>query len=354
MPKFIKKTSGRVGLPPGYLMHVGDRKMETSRIRVFDYDEQQIQEKEVKSIRECVPFRDTATTTWINIDGIHDMELMAEVGTLFNVHPLALEDIVDSGHPPKFEEYDDFILIMMKMLNYDEANDEIMAEQFSMVVGSNFIITFQERVGDVFEPVRGRLRAGRQRIRSSGTDYLAYALIDVVVDRYFVILEHLGDQIEALEEELEKEASVETLNKIRRLKRELIFLRKSVWPLREVVGGLEKSESKLMKKTTARFLRDVYEHTIQVIDTIESFRDMLSGLLDIYLSTVSNRMNEVMKVLTIIATIFIPLTFIAGIYGMNFQFMPELAWRWSYPIVWGVMLAVVVFMVVYFRRKKWL
>ena len=354
MPKFIKKSSGKAGLPPGHLMHIGDRKMETSRIRVFDYDEQQIQEKEVKFIKECVPFRDTATTTWINIDGIHDMELMAEVGTLFNIHALALEDIVNSGHPPKLEEYDDFILVIMKMLNYDEANDEMVGEQFSILIGSNFVITFQERVGDVFEPVRERLRAGRQRIRSSGTDYLAYTLIDVIVDRYFVILEHLGDQIEELEDELEKDTSPKTLNKIRILKRELIFLRKSVWPLREVVGGLEKSESPLMKKTTARYLRDVYEHTIQVIDTIESFRDMLSGLLDIYLSTVSNRMNEVMKVLTIIATIFIPLTFIAGIYGMNFQFMPELGWKWSYPIIWGVMLVVAVFMVVHFRRKKWL
>jgi magnesium transporter len=354
MPKFIKKSSGKVGLPPGHLMHVGDRMMEKSRIRVFDYDETQIQEKEVKSIKECLPFRDTATTTWINIDGLHDMKLIAEVGTMFNIHPLALEDIVNTGHPPKLEEFDDYILIIMKMLQYVDASGEVMGEQFSMIVGRNYIITFQERVGDVFESVRERLRAGRQRIRSSGTDYLAYTLIDAIVDRYFVILEKVGDHIEQLEDELEINTSPAALHKIRDLKREMIYLRKSVWPLREVVGGFEKSEMPLVQKATGRFLRDVYEHTVQVIDTIESFRDMLSGLLEVYLSTISNKMNEVMKVLTIIATIFIPLTFIAGIYGMNFQFMPELAWKWSYPIVWGVMFVVAVFMVAYFRRRKWL
>jgi magnesium transporter len=240
------------------------------------------------------------------------------------------------------------------MLDYDREESKIKVEQVSLILGENFVISFQETEGDIFNPIRERVRNNKGRVRKMGADYLAYVLIDAVVDNYFLILEALGEQIESMEEELVANPTPETLQTIHNLKREMIFLRKSVWPLRELISGLERGESALIRESTGIYLRDVYDHTIQVIDTVETFRDMLSGMLDIYLSSVSNRMNEVMKVLTIIATIFIPLTFLAGIYGMNFEFMPELRWHWSYPLVWCVMIVIGVAMIFYFKRKKWL
>ena len=252
------------------------------------------------------------------------------------------------------EEYEGYIFLITKMLSYDEVEDKLRTEQFSLILGPNYIITFQEEVGDVFEMVRERLRKGKGRIRKLPPDYLAYALIDAVVDHYFLVLEKIGERVESLEEELVTNPNPETLQTIHHLKRELIFLRKSVWPMRELIGGLERGESSLVGEKTTVFLRDVYDHTIQVIDTVETLRDIVSGMLDVYLSSLSNKMNEVMKVLTIIATIFIPLTFIAGIYGMNFEFMPELKWHWGYPIVWVIIIAIAVIMLFYFRRKRWL
>jgi magnesium transporter len=354
MAKFIKKSPKKAGQPPGTLMHVGEKKVDQPRITVIDYDESNLNEREVHSVEECFPFLKSSTTTWINIDGIHDVALIEKIGQQFGIHPLALEDILNTGHPPKMEDFDDFLLIIMKMLSYEEDKHEISSEQVSMLVGNNYVITFQEKIGDVFDPIRVRIRGGRPRLRGGGTDYLAYALIDVIVDNYFTVLEKVGDEIEDVEDELESDPDITTLHRIRGLKRETLFLRKSVWPLREMINGLEKLESELVKDSIVAYLRDVYDHTIQIIDTIETFRDILSGLLDVYMSAVSNRMNEVMKVLTIIATIFIPLTFLAGIYGMNFHYMPELSWKLGYPAVLVVMAAVAVFMLFFFKRKKWL
>lgn len=354
MTRFIKKSSKKIGLPPGTLVHVGERKIERTRIRIIDYDETNLQEKEVKTIEECFPFKEEPTVTWINIDGLHEVGIIEKIGNHFDIHPLILEDIVHTGQRPKMEDHENYVYIVLKMLSYNKQEEEIKDEQLSLLLGSNFVISFQERVGDVFNSVRERIRSGRLRIRKGKSDYLAYALIDAVVDNYFVILETIGDQIEALEAELLENPKPETLHSIYNLKRKLISLRKSVWPLREVISALERDDSSLIHESTNLFFRDVYDHTIQVIDTIETFRDMVSGMLDTYLSSVSNRMNEVMKVLTIIATIFIPLTFIAGIYGMNFEFMPELKWHWSYPVVWIVMIIVVLVMIFYFRKKRWL
>ena len=355
VPKFIKRVSKKTGLSPGALVHVGKKKIEKARIRIIDYDESQLQEKEAKTIEECFPFKEKPTVTWINIDGLHEVDIIEKIGKHFDVHPLVLEDIVNTGQRPKMEDFDNYLFLVLKMLYWDEDKSEVIAEQLSLILGSNFVISFQERVGDVFEPVRERIRGAKGRIRKMGADYLAYALVDAVVDRYFIILEKLGEKIEAMEEELVAHPSPETLQTIHTLKRELIFLRKSVWPLRELISGLERGESDLIQKSTHIFLRDVYDHTIQVIDTIETFRDMVSGMLDIYLSSVSNKMNEVMKVLTIIATIFIPLTFVAGIYGMNFEFMPELKWHWFYPEVFWIAMAIIAgLMLLYFRRKRWL
>ncbi len=344
----------KVGLPPGTLVHVGERKAEKVKITIIDYDREHFEEKEVEKIEECFPFKNKPTITWINVDGLQDVKIVEKIGVHFGIHPLVLEDIVHTGQRPKGEDLGDYLFVVLKMIYHDEGEDGIMGEQISLILGQNYVISFQEREGDVFNPIRDRIRNNKGRMRKAGADYLAYALIDAIVDQYFLVLEKFGEKIESLEEELVTNPTAETVHLIHKLKRDLIFLRKSVWPLREVISTLERGESPLIVEPTGIYLRDVYDHTIQVIDTIETFRDMISGMLDIYLSSVSNRMNEVMKVLTIIATIFIPLTFIAGIYGMNFKFMPELEWHWGYPTALIVMLVVVGFMVMYFRRKRWL
>ena len=353
MPKIIKR-SNKVGLPPGTLVHVGEKRTEKVRITIIDYDEKEFQEKEAEAVEECFPFKDEPTVTWINIDGIHDIETIEKIGKHFDIHPLILEDILNTAQRPKMEDFGDYIFIVFKMLYFDEHEKEIKTEQVSLVLGKNFVISFQEREGDVFNPVRERIRNSKGRIRKMGSDYLAYALVDAIVDNYFIILDKIGEEVESLEEELVGDPGPETLHVIHGLKREMIFLRKSVWPLREVINALERGESPLINESTEIYLKDVYDHTIQVIDTIETFRDVISGMLDTYLSVVSNKMNEVMKVLTIIATIFIPLTFIAGIYGMNFEYMPELGWHLGYFTVWFVMAIVAALMVFYFRRKGWL
>lgn len=354
MAKLGKRRSKAAGLAPGALVYIGEKKVEKVKITVIDYDEEKFEEKEVETVEQCFPYKDKPTVTWINIDGIHDLAVIEKIGENFGLHPLILEDIVNTAQRPKMEDFEDYLFLVLKMLDYDEKESEIKAEQVSLVLGTNFVISFQEREGDIFNPVRERIRNDKGRVRKMGADYLAYALMDTIVDNYFVILEKMGERIEFLEEELVSNPTPETLQTIQHMKREIISLRKSVWPLREEISALQRGESRLISKATGVFLRDVYDHTIQVIDTIESLRDMLSGILDIYLSSISNKMNEVMKVLTIIATIFIPLTFVAGIYGMNFKFMPELEWRWAYPLVWLVMGVVTIAMVIYFRRKKWL
>ncbi len=355
MPKLTKKRSQKAGLPPGTLIHIGEKRREEPKITILDYDEARFQEREVKSIEECFPFKEKPTVTWINVEGLHQVEVLERLGGCYGLHPLVLEDILNTDQRPKMEDYGEYLYIVLKMLYYDDRNGQIEAEQISLILGQNFVLSFQEgKEGDVFGPLRERLRVGKGRIRKMGTDYLAYSLIDAIVDHYFIILERLGERVEFLEEELVTEPTTKTLKEIHNLKMEMIFLRKAVWPLREVISGLERGESSLIQQNTQIYFRDVYDHTIQVIDNIETFRDTVSGMLDIYLSSVSNRLNTVMKVLTIIATIFMPLTFLAGIYGMNFKYMPELEWRWGYPFVWMVMIAIGIVMLIYFRKKKWL
>ncbi len=353
LKKRRERLSVKEGCAPGTLVHVGERRTENVRIRVIDYDEGNFLEKEVAAVEDCFAFRDTATVTWINIDGVHDPQIVERLGAHFGLHPLIQEDIMNTTQRPKLEDMGETLYIVARMLEFDETASEVGTDQLSLVVGRNFIISFQERPGDEFGPVRERIRRGKGRIRKAGPDYLAYALLDSVVDHYFVILERLGERVELLEDELVSDPKKETLHEIHVLKREMIFLRKSVWPLREVVAGLERSDSCLIQESTNVFLRDLYDHTIQVIDNVETFRDMLSGMLETYLSSISNRMNEVMKVLTIISTIFIPLTFIAGIYGMNFEHIPELKWRLGYFLVLGVMFVIGLIMAAFFKRKKW-
>jgi magnesium transporter len=350
--KLLKKHSKKAGLPPGTLVHIGEKKAESVRITYLDYDEQNFQEKQVTDIEECFPFKETPTVTWINIDGIHEVSIIEKVGKHFDLHPLILEDILNTTQRPKFEDYDSHLFLVLKMLRCDGEKQIVQSEQISIVVGHKFALSFQENVGDVFEPIRDRIRKAKGRIRKMNSDYLAYALLDAVVDGYFSVLETTGDKIESIEERLEKEPSEEILRQIHSLKRQMIFLRKSIWPLRELISNLQRSESNLIAQSTGVFLRDVYDHTIQVIDTVESYRDIVSSMLDLYLSSISNSMNAVMKVLTIIATIFIPLTFVAGIYGMNFKYMPELEWRWGYALALLVMIAIAIGMVIYILERR--
>jgi len=335
-------------------MYIGKTKTENVKITYIDYNADHFQEKQVETVDKVFHFNNTSTATWINFDGIHQLDTIEKIGKHFKIHPLVLEDIMNTGQRPKMEDFGDYLFIVLKMLHYDEKEDVTKTEQVSLVLSSKYVLSFQEDEGDVFDSIRERIRTDRGSIRKRGVDYLAYSLIDAIVDNYFMVLEKIGEKIEDIEDELVKNPTPMVLQTIHRLKRELIFLRKSVWPLREVISRLERWESPLIHKSIDIYLRDVYDHTIQVIDSLETFRDTLSGMLDIYLSSVSNRMNEVMKVLTVISTIFIPLTLIASIYGMNFRYMPELEWSWGYPMVYMVMLAIGAVMLVYFRRKKWL
>lgn len=354
MPEPKKRRSHKRGLAPGSLVYIGEKIHEMTRMTVIDYNEDVFHEQTLKTLEECVPFKKKPTVTWLNIDGLSDVEMIRKVGDMFDLHPLMLEDIVNTTQRPKFDDFEKYAFIVLKMLTFDKAKSRIDIEQVSLVLGDNFVISFQERTGDVFDSVRERLRKGKGRLRKAGSDYLLHALIDAIVDNYFVILENVGDKIEELEEAIVADPKPELMHTIHILKREMIYLRKSVWPLREVINNMVRSESALIEDSTHIYLRDLYDHTIQVIDGVETFRDMLTGMHDTYLSGISNRMNEIMKILTIFASIFIPLTFITGIYGMNFHYMPELKWGWAYFGVWGLFIVVAVFMILYFKKKKWL
>jgi len=317
------------------------------------YTEDSFDEKTIKNVEEVYRIENPDTMDWLNIDGLHEVDIIETIGNHFDLHPLVMEDILNPGQRPKVEVYDNYIFIILKMLYFNEEKQEVTAEQVSIVLGKGFVISFQETVGDVFDSVRGRLRTPKTRVRRHGSDYLTYALMDAVVDNYFLVLEKFGEDIDDIEDELTAEPTQHTLEQIHKLKREVMYLRKSIWPLREVASSFDREESNLVKDHTHTYLRDLYDNIIQLIETIETYRDTLSGMVDLYLSSISNKMNQVMQVLTIIATIFIPLTFIAGIYGMNFQYMPELAHRWGYPMVILVMIMVTVVMLLYFRKKDW-
>jgi magnesium transporter len=350
-----KPRSRKAGLPPGALIHIGDKLTEATRMTLLDYDEAQVQEKEIKTVDECRPFKDRPTVTWVQMVGLQDTNILEELGTVFGLHPLTLEDILNTDQRPKMEDFGEYIYVVLKTFySAGDQWDDIVPEQISIVLGAGFVISFQERESDLFKSIKERIMAGKGRLRKSGADYLTYSLVDTIVDHYFGILETLGEKIEVTEEALIKNPSTATLQAIQHLKRKMLFLRKSVWPLRETINRLGRAESPLIHESSSIYFKDIYDHTIQVIDTIETFRDMLSGMLDIYLSSISNRMNEIMKMLTIIATIFMPLTFLAGVYGMNFKYMPELEWPWGYFMILAIMITIAVSMLFYFRKRKWL
>ncbi len=354
MARLFRRRGKDVGVPPGTLIHTGATREGVVTISVIDYGETAIGERELRSPEEVSQYIGTDSVTWINVDGVHDVGVVESLGRVFDLHPLTLEDIVNTAQRAKIEEYEDAIYLVLRMPHIHPDTNEILSEQISLILTKDCVLSFQEQPGDVFEPVRQRLRAGAGRIRKAGADYLCYALVDAVVDHYFVLLERVSDRLEELEEEVHTDPSPETLRSVHTLRSESILLRKSVWPLRDMISGFARTDSQLIAEQTRVYLRDVHDHAIQVIDTIETMRDMVGSLIDLYMSAASNRMNEIMKVLTIVGSLFIPLTFIAGIYGMNFEHMPELSWRWGYAGIWAVMLAVLVGMLFFFHRRRWL
>jgi magnesium transporter len=340
-----------VAQPPGTLTLIGEKQVEKVTITRIDYNKDTIDESQVENVSTIKPPETKSTVSWINVTGIHDIEVIQNICNNFSIHPLVQEDILNTMHRPKVEELEDYMFIVLKMLYYEE--EELNSEHISLILGPNYVISFQEREKDVFAPVRERLHKGRKKLRESGSDYLAYVLVDAIVDHSYFILEDLAEKLEGLEDEIVYDPKPELLQHIHSLKGEMIFLRRAMWPIREMINEMLRSESKLIKKTTNVYFRDVYDHTIGVMETIETFRDIVAGFQDLFLSSVSNKMNEIMKTLTIMATIFIPLTFIAGIYGMNFEFMPELKWKFGYFGIWGFMVVVVIFMFFIFKRKRW-
>ncbi len=353
MQKIVKSRSKTIGLPPGSPVHIGDKKRDSTLITLIEYGEDFFRQKET-GLKELSRLKNRDTgVRWLNVEGLHEVDVLTGIGEIFNLHPLVVEDILNTDQRPKIDIEDDYIFISAKMLFYDTKAGEFDIEQVSFILGGDYIISVSERDTDVFEPVIRRLQQGMSRFRKMGADYLVYCLLDIIVDNYFTVLEGFGEKVEVVEDEMVVRTTSDTLRTIHKLRRQILFLHKAVWPLREVLSFLERGESLLIQESTGIYIRDLYDHVVQVMDTTETIRDILSSMLDVYLSSSSNRMNEIMKVLTIISTVFMPLSFIVGIYGMNLKNMPELAWPWMYPVLWAVMAAVAASMLLYFRKKKW-
>ena len=354
MPKSFRRMTRKFGMPPGSLVYTGEKGHLPAKITITRYNEQSIVESRVDSFAECVMAAAPGEVTWINVAGISKVKDLEQVGECFKIHPLVLEDILEVGQRPKVEDYDDYLYIVLNSILPAPEGEKLVAEEISLVLGPNYLLSFYTGEDDLYAPVRERLLQAKGRIRKFGADYLAYSLIDLVVDNYFVELEKFGDQVESLEDAVVAQPSPQILRNVHRFKNDMIMLRKSLWPLREVIARLERRESPLISENLGNYFRDVYDHIVIAIDTVETYRDILSGMLDIYLSSMSNRLNEIMKVLTIIATIFMPLTFITSLYGMNFKHMPELQWEYGYFGVIGIVLVTAVSMLLYFRRKHWI
>ena len=350
--KLVQKRSKKTGLSPGTLIHIGETRTDSVTVTRFNYAGTHCDEQVVTDMETLRPPVDE-TVSWVNVGGVHKVEVLERFGKHFGLHPLLLEDIANTDQRPKLDDYETYLFLVMKMLMTSDRGD-ILVEQVSFVLGRNYVLSFQENGTDVFGAVRDRLKGGKGRLRQNGSDYLMYALIDAVVDQYFTVLEMLGERIESLQERVIADPKPETLQDIHELKRQLLFVRRAVWPLREAMNNLSRSECPFLHEPMKLFFRDVYDHVVQIVDTIETLREMVSASLDIYLSSVSYRLNAVMRVLTVITTIFMPLSFIAGIYGMNFEHMPELKWAWGYPMALGIMGIVAAIMLIGFRLKNWL
>ncbi|MFW9954109.1 MAG: magnesium/cobalt transporter CorA [Candidatus Thorarchaeota archaeon] len=350
----MSEYGSKVGLPPGTVVHTGLKLVESIRIMSIDYSPQKMEKIDTATPAQCVPPSEPEVMRWINVNGVHDVKSIETIASNFGVHPVIIEDISSTEQRPKLEMVDGTLFIVVRSFSYDEDSETIASEQISFILGDNFVLSFQESANPIFEPIIKRLHQQGTRIRITKTDYLTYALVDLLIDNYFVVLEKIGDIIEELENDLIKQPSREMLSRIYQLKRNLILFRRFVWPLREVVFRLSREAPSLINESTQIYLRDLYDHVIRITDLLETYRDSLTGMLDIYLSSVSNRMNEVMRVLTVISTIFIPLTLLASIYGMNFQYMPETQWVWGYPFLLISMVIIGIVLLIYFRGKEWM
>lgn len=354
MGRFIVKNPKKIGTAPGTLVHIGNKYKQEVEITSVIYDEEIHKVYKTNKVEECLKKLENGKVNWINVEGLHDVDVIEKIGAKFKLHPLMLEDILYTGQRAKLDDYDNYIFIVLKMLIYDKVSKKVKAEQISLVLIDNYVITFQERNLGIFNNVAVRIKSAKGNIRKLKADYLLYALIDSVVDSYFKVLENIGDEIDEIEDELIDEPDREVLQKIHKLKKDMLFLRNCIWPLREVVNIMVKEDNSYFTANTIVYLRDVYDHIVQLIDTIEVYRDILSGMLDTYLSSISNKTNDVMKVLTIISTIFIPITFLAGVYGMNFENIPEIHFAYGYQAFWGISGLITILLIIYFKRKRWI
>lgn len=354
MNKTFRKRSHKAGMAPGSLVHIGETQFSKIKLSYIEFDEHTFLEEEDVSTDLCLKRLKTPLMTWIQVHGVSDSSIIASLGSHFNLHALVLEDVLNTTQRAKLDTYQEQVFIVCRLLKYDEENHALKDEQVSIVFGPNFLISFLEKDEDIFRPIKERLRLGNNRLRRQGPDYLAYALLDIIVDQYFVVLEKVDVDLDNLEEELMHSPQSDTIQKMQKAKREMIFLRKSVWPMRDVINRFQRLEPPLVTSSLQVYLRDVYDHLVQTIDIIEGFRDVVSGMMDVYLSSINIKTNDIMKVLTIVSTIFVPLTFISSLYGMNFEFMPELHYKYGYPLILFILALVAGGMLYYFRRKKWL
>jgi magnesium transporter len=353
-PESLRFVSNKSGLAPGTLIHVGKVHNHLHSIKITNYNPTSLEKRTISSIEELLPYKTTHSVTWVMIEGLKEVATIDAIGQHFDIHPLVLEDILNTHQRTKFEEYPDYLYFVLKVVSLGEGAFNVEYEQISILVLKNFVFTFMEKPDGLFSPILNRLNNEDGYIRNAGSDYMAYMIMDAVVDEYFTLQDAFDEQIELIEDELLAHPTVDTLKTIQKIRRELILLRKTVSPLRELLAAIRRSESALFDERTKRYFADIYDHSIRIIEAVESYRELISGMLDIYLSSVSNKMNETMKFLTVFASIFIPLTFIAGVYGMNFDYMPELKWKWSYPILWGVFIGTTIALLFYFKKKKWL
>ncbi len=356
-----RRFKSKRGLPPGSLIFTGEQKQQNIKITSYDYDAKTFLEKEITNVEDLKRYKENGHVSWINICGLHDIDTLARIGEIFEIHPLILEDILNVNHLPKLEDYDNYLFLISKMIDIDPKDKELKIEQVSFVLSKdNCLITFQEVEGDVFNVIRDRIRSDKGRIRKLGADYLMYRLLDTIVDNYFYVLQDMDDVIENIEDDLIYNPGKPTIETIHDMRKKIIKLRRAVTPLRDIIFSIERERYPYIAKSTYIFLRDLYDHIRQNIETMENYREILNGMLEIYLSSSGQKLNEVVKVLTIISTIFIPLTFLAGIYGMNFNTsvskwnMPELMWQYGYPVVLIVMLGIAASMILFFKKKNWL
>lgn len=355
MARFIVKTKAEIGASPFEVKYRGEERSDPVLLRLIDFDGTNLEESELKDVENAKKYMDTDTVTWLNVDGLHEPKLLEKISEIFKFDKVVISDTLDTHQRSNVVEYDGCLYVTLKMLQYDAKSEEIVAENLSLVIADRVLISFQEQRGDVFEPVRERIRKGKKKIRNSGTDYLAYTLLDIVVDNYIYIISKLGEKIEGIEDQLLNEPNKKTLAQINRYKREMNYLRKSIYPAREMIHNLGKLDTEFLDEdTVAIHLSDLRDNMVMAIETSDSYREILSDQLNIYHTTISTKLNDVMKFLTIFSVIFIPLTFIAGIYGTNFDHLPELHYKYSYYVMWSVMILLALVMIRYFRIKKWL